>query len=222
MTMQLTLGFDAISSPSSVLEKSLPKPECEELVDEDDLPTASHEDDLEHELHKFSGSESYTNLRYPWLRDKRFLLTDGANYLAQKAKAFWLMDAIASHQTNKKVASEGFQGWRLFVWKGEQHQVRSKKVAELVTEWEKRKAYQVACNNAGANISGAALNALMSKLPESAREAGDALLVCDDGNGNVLATQEIPYTDFPLSEITLYVQENEYLGGLVVMLPSEY
>jgi len=67
---------------------------------------------LESELAGFIGTESYTNLRYPWLR-KRFLLTDGAKYLAEKAKAFWLMDAIASHQTNKAVAAEEFQFWKL-------------------------------------------------------------------------------------------------------------
>jgi hypothetical protein len=69
---------------------------------------------LESELAGFTGTESYTNLRYPWLR-KSFLLTDGAKHLAEKAKAYWLMDAIASHQTNKAVAAEEFQFWKLTV-----------------------------------------------------------------------------------------------------------
>lgn len=59
-------------------------------------------------------SELEANLRYPWLRS-RFLLTDGAKYLAETAQAFWLMDAIASHQTNKQVAAEPFQIWKLTV-----------------------------------------------------------------------------------------------------------
>jgi hypothetical protein len=42
------------------------------------------------ELAHFTGTESYTNLRYPWLR-KRFLLTEGTRHLAEKAQAFWLM-----------------------------------------------------------------------------------------------------------------------------------
>ncbi len=43
-----------------------------------------------------------------------------------------------------------------------------------------------------------------------------ARFVLDDGNGNVLYTQNIPYTDFPLEKITLYFI-NE-----VLMLTSEY
>ena len=70
--------------------------------------------ELATELAQFTGTESYTNLRYPWLRTK-FLLTDGTKYLAEQAKAFWLMDAIASHQTNRKLAAEPFQVWELTV-----------------------------------------------------------------------------------------------------------
>ncbi len=40
--------------------------------------------------------------------------------------------------------------------------------------------------------------------------------ICDDGNGNQLCRQKIPYTDFPLPEITLW-----RVNG-VLMLPSEY
>lgn len=123
---------------------------------------------LESELAGFIGTESYTNLRYPWL-GKRFLLTDGAKYLAEKAKAYWLMDAIASHQTNKAVAIEEFQFWTL-------------------TVGEKR----------------------------------EAILTCTDGNDKQLVCQEIPFTDFPLNTITLYAALDECLGGLVVMLTSEY
>ena len=47
-----------------------------------------------------------------------------------------------------------------------------------------------------------------------------ATMIYDDGNGNEQARQEIPYTDFPLGEITLYA----CWDGLhwVIMLPSEY
>ncbi len=42
----------------------------------------------------------------------------------------------------------------------------------------------------------------------------------DDGNKNILASQHIPYTDFPLEKIQLFiVRENTQF---VVMLPSEY
>ena len=47
-----------------------------------------------------------------------------------------------------------------------------------------------------------------------------AVMVYEDGNGKEHARQMIPYTDFPIGEITLYAcwdQEN-----WVIMLPSEY
>ena len=43
-----------------------------------------------------------------------------------------------------------------------------------------------------------------------------ATVFCDDGNGNVVYTQEIPFTDFPLDEVKLYFANN------VIHLPSEY
>jgi hypothetical protein len=47
-----------------------------------------------------------------------------------------------------------------------------------------------------------------------------ALMVYEDGNGYEHARQEIPYTDFPLKEITLYAcWDGEHW---VIMLPSEY
>ncbi len=130
--------------------------------------TTTLKEQLEANLPHFTGTESYTNLRYPWLKS-RFLLTDGTRYLAETAQAFWLMDAIASHQAAKKVASEPFQVWKL-----------------------------------------------------SVNEKQQAMLTCTDGNENILAQQEIPYTSFPLAEITLYAEQSDYLGGRVVMLTSEY
>ena len=43
-----------------------------------------------------------------------------------------------------------------------------------------------------------------------------ATLTCDDGNGTTIYTQQIPFTDFALEEITLYFTDN------VILLPSEY
>lgn len=42
-----------------------------------------------------------------------------------------------------------------------------------------------------------------------------ARLVMDDGNGNVIHDQVIPYTDFPLAEVRLYFENG------VLLLPSE-
>lgn len=47
-----------------------------------------------------------------------------------------------------------------------------------------------------------------------------ATMIYEDGNGHEHARQEIPYTDFPLAEITLYAcWDGEHW---VIMLPSEY
>ena len=43
-----------------------------------------------------------------------------------------------------------------------------------------------------------------------------ATLTCDDGNGNIVFTKEIEYTDFPLDEITLWFANN------TIYLPSEH
>jgi hypothetical protein len=43
-----------------------------------------------------------------------------------------------------------------------------------------------------------------------------ASLVCDDGNDNIVYTQRIAFTDFPIDEIKLYFTDN------VILLPSEY
>jgi hypothetical protein len=41
--------------------------------------------------------------------------TDGVKALAEEAQAYWLIDAIASHQINPKVARHDFQVWTLTV-----------------------------------------------------------------------------------------------------------
>jgi len=47
-----------------------------------------------------------------------------------------------------------------------------------------------------------------------------ATMVYEDGNGREHARQDIPYTDLPLAEITLYAcWDGEHW---VIMLPSEY
>jgi hypothetical protein len=50
------------------------------------------------------------------------------------------------------------------------------------------------------------------------------LVVATDGNGHELFSQAIPYTDFPLPEITFYVCAEGILPGVdwVILLPSEY
>ena len=43
-----------------------------------------------------------------------------------------------------------------------------------------------------------------------------ASLICDDGKDNIVYTQHIEFTDFPLDEIQFYFTDN------VILLPSEY
>jgi hypothetical protein len=43
-----------------------------------------------------------------------------------------------------------------------------------------------------------------------------ATLTCEDGNGKGVFAKAIPFTDFPLPEIKLYVCDN------TILLPSEY
>jgi hypothetical protein len=45
---------------------------------------------------------------------------------------------------------------------------------------------------------------------------GTPRLSCDDGNGKVVHAKRIPFTDFPLPTLSLYVV------GRVIMLPTEY
>jgi hypothetical protein len=52
-----------------------------------------------------------------------------------------------------------------------------------------------------------------------------ASVVCTDGNDKELYRQAIPYTDFPLPEITLYCCRDAVLGygvDWVILLPREY
>jgi len=47
-------------------------------------------------------------------------------------------------------------------------------------------------------------------------EKRKAVLTCDDGNGNVVFTKHINFTDFPMAEIRFYYTDN------TILLPSEY
>jgi len=50
------------------------------------------------------------------------------------------------------------------------------------------------------------------------------VVTADDGNDNIVYSQEIEFTDFPLSEMKLFVEIGETINEgevMVVMLPSE-
>jgi hypothetical protein len=116
-------------------------------------------ENLERNLKHFTGTEQYHRFH------SRTVLTDGALYLAEVARCFWLMDVFASHLT------------------------------EIATD------HGMACLK-------------LKRIGEGAQ------VVIDNGDENVLAKQEIAYTDFPLDEITLFAC---WSGGYwVIMLTSEY
>jgi hypothetical protein len=43
-----------------------------------------------------------------------FVFTDGVKAVADQYQAYWLIDVIASHQTNKKIRTKYFQIWTIF------------------------------------------------------------------------------------------------------------
>jgi hypothetical protein len=72
-----------------------------------DSKTLAHAD-----LHHFTGTENW--YRHPFVR--QVLYTDGAQYVAEKGGAYWLLDEIAFAQKgNPRVAAEPFQVWKLQV-----------------------------------------------------------------------------------------------------------
>lgn len=65
------------------------------------------------DLAQFSGTVNYYRHGFG-----RLVLTDGAKYVADEGKAWWLIDAIASHQTKKLLSDpmlQQIQFWKLQV-----------------------------------------------------------------------------------------------------------
>ncbi|MES1026633.1 DUF6876 family protein [Gloeocapsa sp. BRSZ] len=120
---------------------------------------------LKTELQHFSGTVAYHRFSQLW--PQGFQTTDGVAFLAKRAGAYWLLDAIAFVQREAVIAgNEALQDFQL---------------------WELK-----------------------------VRENRSAELVCSRDSDQPVWKQEIPFTDFPLDEITLYVANN------VLMLTSEW
>lgn len=147
-TLQEASSIDA-NKPNTIETINSPDQEVPKIITPNDLK-------------QFYGTSQHCK---HWL--KQFFCTDGAQYLAQEMKAYWLLDAIASHQTKELLSDnmlKDFQIWKL-----------------IVNQREKT-----------------------------------AKLICEKDTNDVVITQDIAYTDFPLSKVKLYL-----VGG-VLMLPSEY
>ncbi len=63
------------------------------------------------DLRQFTGTENW--YRHPIAQN--VLYTDGIQYLAEKAGAYWLIDEIALAQSLPTIAAEKFQSWNLKV-----------------------------------------------------------------------------------------------------------
>lgn len=73
------------------------------------MPDKLSPQEIEKQLPYFIGTEHY----YKWsVLFPKFVLTDGAKYVADNAGAYWLMDLIASHQPKVRKITE-FQVWKL-------------------------------------------------------------------------------------------------------------
>ena len=59
----------------------------------------------ETDLDQFTGTSQY----YQYMAGLK--LTDGVKYIADEAGAYWLLDIIASYQTDAKIRREPFQVW---------------------------------------------------------------------------------------------------------------
>jgi len=124
--------------------------------------------ELEGSLDQFIGTEAYHKLSP---LHGGLVVTDGVLFLAQEGEAFWLIDAIASHQPEalKDPSLRDYQFWTL----------------------------EVAANKS-------------------------AVLTCERDKDDVAIRQEIPFTDFPMDKVRVWVQPLGDGRHWVAMLPSEH
>ena len=115
----------------------------------------------ESDLAQFSGTDNW------YEHQSRMLYTDGVKFMAERGGAYWLIDAIASYQRDRRIRTNHmlleFQLWELKV-----------------------------------------------------KDNKATLTLRTDTGEPATITQRIPYTDFPLESIKLYVENN------TLLLPSEH
>ncbi len=74
-----------------------------------------HPTQFQLDLRQFTGTTQW----YQWSHLTKLICTDGAKYLADEAGAYWLLDAIASHQSAPAIQDsqrlQDFQVWILKV-----------------------------------------------------------------------------------------------------------
>ena len=116
---------------------------------------------IQESMPQFTGSERFVKWTFG-----QHVLSEGAQYIAESAQAYWLFDAIISH---------------VISFRGKHTHIQAK----LFTKGDQ------------------------------------ATLILDDMDGNAIATQKIPYTDFPLKEVTIWAVQSGP-KAYTLMLPTEY
>jgi len=132
--------------------------------------------EIQEGLRHFTGSEQW--YRHGLVRS--VLYTEGVQFLAEKAEAYWLIDKIASLQLEPTIRAEPFQVWKLIV------------INVVAKDGSNRKRTAVLTATDG-----------------------------DKGIGPVVLHREaIDFTDFPLDEIELWVEQSD--GYVIILLPTEH
>ncbi|ALB42204.1 MULTISPECIES: DUF6876 family protein [Nostocales] len=133
------------------------------------------------DLANFTGSEQYY---LHWSKVLKY--TTGVKYLAEKAQAYWLIDAIASHQTKRLLSNENLRYFQLWLL--------------TVTNTENQLPQKYGFINPNPNHK--------------------AVLTCWEDTPvervKPVIRQDIEFTDFPLTEMKLYVENS------ILLLPSEH
>jgi hypothetical protein len=75
------------------------------------MTKATTEAQLKEALRQFTGTETW--YRHPLFRT--FCYTEGVQYLAEQAGAYWLISDILACQDDPRVKAQGFQEWKLMV-----------------------------------------------------------------------------------------------------------
>ena len=154
--------------------------------------------ELQDGLSNFYGTEGYHRVSLL----KNFVVTDGVLWLIQNAGeqgAFWITDMIASYQkecmAHPKLREAQF--WKLTVHPKEEQIPLPMTVGAV----------------------------LASKKFKKPKPKPAATMICEWDDGHTVIKQNIPYTDFQLPEISIWVEpQRDEQGNLLIiaLLPSEH
>ena len=147
------------------------------------------------ELNQFTGTEHW----HRHTLNTKITFTDGVQFLAERAGAYWLIDEIAC--ANLRLPG--------------MPRLLGTEILEIAL-WGTPKA---TIPDAVKTLEGQKFQVWKLRLDDP----GDgATLSVEDGNGNMLHSKRIEFTDFPLREIDIWCIEGGPQDTRVILLPSEY